>query len=504
MFEFAAAVSPVLRVHVIPGEAPHDGALMLAAATEPGPEMIRLLDLVDPAMLDDVDRVTYLQTWERASRWVAAQHSGAVVAVAGRTPRGRDDFPREHVRVALAGIGGSPKACVDTARALAGPLAPARHALARGEISEAHTRVLAQETAGLPAGTATSVATAVLDKAPGRTPSQFRRAVRRAVLTAGPAAAETAEAHAATRRHVARHVEPDGQASLTVHGPAVDVLTIWTALDLTASLKAADDPRTLDQRRFDALVTLARGTTGCPGHSTPSPTSASTAGDPSQVTSGGTTGSDGSGASHCPGAVGPGSASPTGRRRGLEPTVYLYADAATWAGLADAPVELDGYGPIPAGAARAHFASSTWRAVVTDALTQRPLAVSDTTYRPSARTRRLLHLRDRTCTGIACTAPVWHCDADHSQPHHQGGCTDPHNCGLTCRRDHRMKTFTDWTWHREPDDTITWTAPTGHTYTRHPDRYPMPPKNDNGSDGANRERGSAGQPPPGPEDDPPF
>jgi hypothetical protein len=117
--------------------------------------------------------------------------------------------------------------------------------------------------------------------------------------------------------------------------------------------------------------------------------------------------------------------------RGLEPAVYLYADAATWAGLANEPVELEGYGPVPTGAARAHFASSAWRAVVTDALTQRPLAVSDTSYRPTARTRRLLHLRDRTCVMVGCTAPIWFCDADHALPHDQGGCTDLHNCGST-------------------------------------------------------------------------
>ncbi len=43
------------------------------------------------------------------------------------------------------------------------------------------------------------------------------------------------------------------------------------------------------------------------------------------------------------------------------------ARTVTWAGLAEHPVELDGYGVIPAGAAREHFTAARWRTVVTDA-----------------------------------------------------------------------------------------------------------------------------------------
>ena len=158
----------------------------------------------------------------------------------------------------------------------------------------------------------------------------------------------------------------------------------------------------------------------------------------------------------------------------MRPQVFLYADAATWAGLADAPVHLDGYGPIPAGIARDHFQTSQWRAVVTDTIHGQAVAVSDTTYTPSARTRRHLHVRDRTCGFPGCGAAVWFCDVDHNQPHDQGGCTDTHNCGLFCRRHHRLKTFTPWTWAREPDGTLTWTDPDGHQWDRDPVRYRMP------------------------------
>ena len=146
----------------------------------------------------------------------------------------------------------------------------------------------------------------------------------------------------------------------------------------------------------------------------------------------------------------------------------MFADAATWAGLADEPVELDGYGPIPAGVARECFTDATWRAVVTDAVTGAALSVSDTTYRPSARTRRMLYVKDRRCGFPGCSAAVWFCDADHSVPHDQGGCTDTENCGLFCRRHHRLKTFTAWRWRRLPDGSIEWTDPSGRTWRRGP------------------------------------
>jgi hypothetical protein len=206
--------------------------------------------------------------------------------------------------------------------------------------------------------------------------------------------------------------------------------TIWTALDVLAAKTSALDGRTLDQRRFDALGQL------------------------------------------CAEALAQGSRPPA--RPGARACVYVYADAATWAGLADGPVELAGYGPIPAGMARQYFQDATWRAVVTDTITGQATAVSDRTYTPSARTQRHLHARDRTCGFPGCTAAIWFCDADHNTPHACGGATDTENCGLFCRRHHRLKTFTDWTWQRLPDGTLQWTDPHGKVWHRDPIRYAMP------------------------------
>jgi hypothetical protein len=234
-------------------------------------------------------------------------------------------------------------------------------------------------------------------------------------------------------------------------GPAVGIQTIWTALDLRAAHTTAGDRRTLNQRRFDALVDLCRD-------------------------------------------AAPSSPARTRGRRGLRPSVYLFADAPTWAGLADEPVELDGYGPIPPGVARQHFTDATWRALVTDALTGTVQTVADGTYTPSAGTTRHLHAQDRRCGFPGCAAAIWFCDTDHNTPYQAGGATDHDNCGLLCRRHHRLKTFTRWSWRRSADGTIEWTDPHGRTWDRDPIRYLLPPPD---------EQPDNPDPPQVPEPDPP-
>jgi len=301
-----------------------------------------------------------------------------VVAVAGARPADRDDFVREHVRIATRECGGSARAEVDTARALAGPLSAAMPLLERGRISWQHVRVLAQETEDLDPETRREVSAQIVAGVEAAsaagvswTPAELRQRVRRAVIAADPVAAELRAEKAAEQRHVSRRTDRDAQASLFVNGPAIGVQTIWTALDLHAAATSADDERTLDQRRFDALVDICR----------------------------------------------------------LASTDAALQAAAAADGSADPS--------YPGGAA-------------------------------TGSTRRMLYVKDRRCGFPGCSAAVWFCDADHSVPHEQGGCTDTENCGLFCRRHHRLKTFTAWRWRRLPDGSLEWTDPSGRTWRRGP------------------------------------
>lgn len=429
----AVAVSPVIRCNGEFDVPTRYGPLLAAVASmAPGPNAIAMLDRIVVDMLNDVERTEYLVAWERCGRWVEAQRAKAVVAVAGPVPDRQDDFPREMVKAALADAGGSARADVDLARAIGGHLAVAGQALAAGEISYAHVRVLVTETAELTGATAATVAAQVLaTPVARRSLAEFRRVVKRAVIRADPLRAELAAERANAARAVSRQALPEAQAALTLTGPALGVATIWTAADAYAAHPGAGDARTLDQRRFDALVDICRDVLAAP-------------------------------------------AVPAGRR-GLPPTVHLYADLPTWAGLADSPVELEGYGVIPAGLARQCFTDARWRAVVTSVAGE-PVRVADATYTPSAATNRLLAVRDRRCGFPGCGAAIWFCDADHNVPHAAGGGTDADNCGLLCRRHHRLKTFTDWSWRRGADGSIVWTDPHGAIWEREPIRYPMPPR----------------------------
>ncbi|ABQ73875.1 Conserved protein of uncharacterised function. Member of Mycobacterium tuberculosis REP13E12 [Mycobacterium tuberculosis] len=89
-------------------------------------------------------------------------------------------------------------------------------------------------------------------------------------------------------------------------------------------------------------------------------------------------------------------------------------------------------------------------------------------YRPSAKLAEFVRMRDLTCRFPGCDVPAEFCDIDHSAPWPLGP-THPSNLKCACRKHHLLKTF--WTGWRDvqlPDGTVIWTAPNGHTYTTHP------------------------------------
>jgi hypothetical protein len=90
-------------------------------------------------------------------------------------------------------------------------------------------------------------------------------------------------------------------------------------------------------------------------------------------------------------------------------------------------------------------------------------------YRPSAKLARFVRARDLTCRFPACTAPAEFCDIDHVIPYPVGG-THPSNLACLCRKHHLLKTFWagDWELKLLPDGRAQWTSPTGRTYTTYP------------------------------------
>ncbi|BBZ05771.1 HNH endonuclease [Mycolicibacterium chitae] len=102
-------------------------------------------------------------------------------------------------------------------------------------------------------------------------------------------------------------------------------------------------------------------------------------------------------------------------------------------------------------------------------------------YRPSAALATFVRLRDLTCRFPGCPRPAFATDIDHTRPYPHGP-THPANLGCYCRKHHLAKTF--WPgWHDEqlPDGTIVITTPptpTGPNPVPHccsPTGTPTPP-----------------------------
>jgi hypothetical protein len=137
---------------------------------------------------------------------------------------------------------------------------------------------------------------------------------------------------------------------------------------------------------------------------------------------------------------------------------------------AAAPAAIIGGSIIPAPLLAAKLANTA---------TIRPLihpgdAPPEPRYTPSRKLADFVRCRDMTCRFPGCDEPAYHCDLDHTiaYPH---GPTCASNMKTLCRKHHLLKTFGGWLDRQRPDGTVIWTAPDGQTYTTYPgSRIPFP------------------------------
>ena len=62
--------------------------------------------------------------------------------------------------------------------------------------------------------------------------------------------------------------------------------------------------------------------------------------------------------------------------------------------------------------------------------------------------------------------PAINCDTDHVIAHAAGGATCSCNTAPVCRRHHRLKTHTPWTYTVIDPGTYLWTSPHGYQFLR--------------------------------------
>ena len=82
-------------------------------------------------------------------------------------------------------------------------------------------------------------------------------------------------------------------------------------------------------------------------------------------------------------------------------------------------------------------------------------------------------LRDQTCVFPYCTRPArrldpdgYGCDCDHVTPYARGGPTCSCQLAPLCRRHHRAKTYTPWSYTVLEPGTYLWSSPNGLRFLR--------------------------------------
>jgi hypothetical protein len=252
-----------------------------------------------------------------------------------------------------------------------------------------------------------------------------------------------------------------------------DAATMDKRLDALARAVCDRDPRTLDQRRADAMGAIMAG------------------------------------ADHLPCACGSDDCLATG----TQPNAVLINVIAEQKSMSDdTPVVLDGEDPdrptkpvrertlaeaaaIPAPNGPAHTSPAVMIGgpVIPAPLLAAKVAAGATIrlvihpgdappephYRPSTNLDRFVRCRDMTCRFPGCREPAEVCDLDHTISYPVGP-TCASNLKCLCRKHHLLKTFwcgrIGWRDEQLTDGTVVWTAPSGRTYTTRPGSYALFPK----------------------------
>ncbi|WP_170063469.1 HNH endonuclease signature motif containing protein [Rathayibacter tritici] len=318
-----------------------------------------------------------------------------------------------------------------------------RAALADARMRWEAGQMICAVAASLPERARAALDDRAVDLAATMTPTQLRHALAR--LREELHEEPIIERHARARedRRVWLTPEIDGMATVCAHVPAPQAIGALARLDRIArDLRDAGgedgEVRTLAQLRADAWADLL-----CNGD---------VAGTTPEESGVGTSGG------------------------GVRADVRLTLAASTAAGADDAPVELDGYGSIPADAARALINDDTsFTPVLTDDTTGAVVSVGRRYRLPPPRMRQLIQLRDQTCRFPGCTRSASSTEADHTIEWRNGGETTPANLASLCVPHHHVRHGDRWTYSLHPDGTADWTTPTGRRVTTRPPVLPGRP-----------------------------
>ncbi|TFD32981.1 HNH endonuclease [Cryobacterium cryoconiti] len=316
--------------------------------------------------------------------------------------------------------------------ALTGTFTAARNALATGQISYAHVRLLMEHAASLPEAARPEFEARMLPEAKRLTVAQFDREARRVREKTHPESITARRAKSQSDRTLVFEPAADGMGWLHSYQQLPVAQAIFHRVnDMAASLQGPDEPRTLAQLRADAFAALLI---------------------------------DG--------------VTPAGLGRGIRATVNVTVPVLTLLGRSDEPGHLEGCGPIDPETARELAAGApSFTRILVHPETGVMLSVGRNQYRVPKDLRRLLVIRDETCRFAGCNRPAARAEMDHTHEWQADGITRYDNLASLCAPDHRLKAETNWAVTQSPGGELHWTAPSGLHYRSEP-AIPFEPPGD--------------------------
>ncbi|OBG16524.1 HNH endonuclease [Mycolicibacterium celeriflavum] len=262
-----------------------------------------------------------------------------------------------------------------------------------------------------------------------------------------PAAVRRSESHARDR-YVDIYDPDDGSGTASIQGSllATDADALDQRLDAMAAAVCDGDPRTVEQRRSDALGAWGRGA------------------DRLQCACG---------SEDCEAAAATTSAvvvHVVAREESLTDDTPAHLDGEAtrpqdepMSPAATDPAYLMGRGMLPAPLLASKLVGSAKLRPVVHPGDSPP----ERRYTPSAALAWFVRCRDLTCRFPGCDEPADHCDLDHTIAYPDGP-TQASNLKCLCRKHHLLKTFWGWRDVQHPDGTVEWVAPSGQAYTTRP------------------------------------
>lgn len=296
-------------------------------------------------------------------------------------------------------------------------------ALMQGVIDLSKARLVSESFSEVPADVRDELEQRCLAYAATHTTFQTRRHVTRLLVNYDPSLDERNREREKKKAWEGRHlsVMPRGNGMADVYGcvPLGTALMLDEALDEAAG--AYNDDRTMDQKRVDALGEILNEIV----------------------------------------------------HLDVQVTVVIPAD--TLAGLQEAGASVEGFGPI-AGEYGRYLSlqeDARWRRLIADPVTGVFAELSTSAYRIPDALKRGVRARDHECRFPGCATPAARTDTDHVVPW-PAGLTASSNLVASCRRHHRVKTFSAWKCSVDDQGVVSWTSPLGSVHQTAPWDYLSP------------------------------